>query len=143
MGSKNLKAIAVRGQERCPSWITKDTPGTGERDPQGDDCLPEYKRFRESGQSAGTGFTNKMALLAVRNFQSSQGNLKGSKNSIPEGLGEILPGTYGCHGCPIRCNKKFEVTEGPYKGEKGNKTEEGAWTPYGPVIGNSLYPGHL
>jgi aldehyde:ferredoxin oxidoreductase len=41
-----------------------------------------------------------------------------------------------CFGCPIGCGRKFEVKDGPYAGEWGNKCEEGAFTPLGPVCGN-------
>lgn len=81
-----------------------------------------------------------MGFLAIKNFQQA-GGFDGVENFSPQTVIEkYYQGSLGCYNCPICCSKKFEIKEGPYKGEKGNKTEEGAWTPYGPVIGNSYVP---
>lgn len=140
MGSKNLKAVAVRGTREVKLF-----------DPVGFNQLAKelhkliagsvaYKRFREAGQTAGTAITNQIGILAVKNF-SQVGGMEGIENFDPKIMNEkYYLGNLGCYNCPIRCWKRFEVKEGPYKGERGNKTEEGAWTPYGPVCGNSYIP---
>jgi aldehyde:ferredoxin oxidoreductase len=140
MGSKKLKAIAVRG--------------TGEvslHDPEGFNRLAkdlhkrmsqskEYENFTKYGQSAGTFLTDKVGFLAIKNFQQA-GGFEGIENFNPQAVIEkYYTGSIGCYNCPVRCSKQFEVKEGPYKGEKGDKTEEGAWTPYGVVIGNNYIP---
>lgn len=140
MGSKNLKAVAVRG-----------TGKVALHDPEGFNRLAkdlqkqiyqakEFADFKKNGQSAGTFLTDKVGFLAIRNFQQA-GGFEGLENFNPQSVVEkYYQGSLGCYNCPIGCSKKFEVKEGPYKGEWGNKTEEGAWTPYGPVIGNSYVP---
>jgi len=100
----------------------------------------EFDNFTKYGQSAGTFLTNKVGFLAIKNFQQA-GGFEGVENFNPQSVTEkYYVGALGCYNCPIRCSKQFEVKEGSYKGERGNKTEEGAWTPYGPVIGNSYIP---
>jgi aldehyde:ferredoxin oxidoreductase len=140
MGSKNLKAIAVRGTGKVTLF-----------DPEGFNRLAkeihkmmatseDYKVERDAGQSAGAYFTDKLGILAVKNFQQA-GGFEEIENFNPQAVMErYYVGATGCYNCPIHCSKQFEVKEGPYKGEKGDKTEEGAWTPYGPVIGNSYIP---
>ena len=140
MGSKNLKAIAVRGTGEVKLFDPKGFNRLAKEVYQLMANAPEYKRFREAGQTAGTAITEKIGLLAVKNFKQV-GGFEGIENFDPKAMAEkYYKGNLGCYNCPIRCWKKFEVKEGPYKGEKGNKTEEGAWTPYGPVCGNSYVP---
>ena len=140
MGSKNLKAIAVRGTGEVKLFDPKGFNQLAKDLTQRMSQAKEYKAFREGGQSAGMCASNQMGLLAIKNFQQA-GGLEGIENFLPQSVGEkYYTGSMTCYNCPIRCWKKFEVKEGPYKGEKGNKTEEGAWTPYGPVIGNSYIP---
>jgi aldehyde:ferredoxin oxidoreductase len=140
MGSKNLKAIAVRGTGEVKLFDPKGFNRLAKEVHQLMVNAPEYQRFREAGQTAGTVITNQIGLLAVKNFKQV-GGFEGVENFDPKAMAEkYYKGNLGCYNCPIRCWKKFEVKEGPYKGEKGNKTEEGAWTPYGPICGNSYVP---
>ena len=140
MGSKNLKAIAVRGTGEVKLFDPKGFNQLAKEVHKLMADAPEYKRFREAGQTAGTAITNQIGILAVKNF-NQVGGLEGIENFDPKIMNEkYYTGNLGCYNCPIRCWKKFELKEGPYKGEKGNKTEEGAWTPYGPVCGNSYVP---
>lgn len=40
-----------------------------------------------------------------------------------------------CYSCPVGCSKKFEVREGEYKGENGERIEFGAAVSVGPYVG--------
>lgn len=40
-----------------------------------------------------------------------------------------------CYSCPVGCSKKFEVREGEYKGEGGERIEFGAAVSVGPYVG--------
>jgi aldehyde:ferredoxin oxidoreductase len=140
MGSKNMKAIAVRGTGKVKLF-----------DPDGFNQLAkelyikmsqakEYDMFRKYGGAGGTILTDRVGFLAIRNYQLA-GGFEGAKNFDSKAIAEeYFLGSWGCYNCPIRCGKYYEVKEGPYKGEKGHKAEEGAFTPYGPVIGNSYIP---
>jgi aldehyde:ferredoxin oxidoreductase len=140
MGSKNLKAITVRGTGKVELFDPEEFNRLSKEIYKVMTTSEEYKGYKEAGQSAGTYFTNKVGFLAVKNF-SQAGGFEGIENFNPKSVKEkYYTGSIGCYNCPIRCTKTFEVKEGPYKGEKGDKTEEGAWTPYGPVIGNAYVP---
>jgi aldehyde:ferredoxin oxidoreductase len=141
MGSKNLKAIAVRGTGKVKLYDLEGFNHLAKKLHKIMATASEYKGgYREAGQSAGTLITDKMGLLAVKNFQQA-GEFEGIENFNPKSVSEkYYVGTIGCYNCSLHCSKRFEVKEGPYRGEKGNKTPEGSWTPYGPVCGNAYIP---
>jgi len=140
MGSKNLKAIAVRGTGKIVLSDPKGFNQLAKKMHQEMSQSKAYDSFRKYGGAAGTSLTDKVGFLAIKNFKQT-GGFEGIENFNPQAIAEkYYRGSTGCYGCPIRCGKKFAITNGPYKGEKGNKTEEGAFSPYGPVCGNSYLP---
>jgi aldehyde:ferredoxin oxidoreductase len=140
MGSKNLKAIAVRGTGKVPLADPEGFNKLTKEMHQSMSQSPAYEAFRKFGGAAGTSLTDKVGFLAIKNFQQT-GGFEGIEQFNPQSIADkYFRGSTGCYGCPIRCGKKFEVVDGPYKGETGNKTEEGAFSPYGPVCGNSYIP---
>jgi aldehyde:ferredoxin oxidoreductase len=140
MGSKNLKAIAVHG-----------TKGVSLGNPEAFRTLTKslyqkiahsknYDPFRKYGGIAGTALTDKAGFLAVRNYQQTaefEGIAHFDRDAVAK---EFFTGSKGCFACSIRCSKRYEVKEGPFAGEKGNKIEEGCFTPCGPVCGNANMP---
>ncbi len=128
LGSKNLKAIAVRG-----------TMDIGIAHP--DEALEYNKRVISQVTSAkvsqeqgrlGTPFiwgaTNSQGLVRVRNFQLNQ--LEEADDIEPEALGEFSLGMTGCFGCQLHCRGKYIIPEGPYAGvydEGPEYTSMGAW----------------
>lgn len=134
MGSKNLKAIAVRG--------TMDV-----RIAHPADALEYNKRFIESITSAkvnstqgalGTPFiwgaTNSWGGLRTRNFQYNQ--MEYADDIEPERLDEIATETIGpyhmsgCFGCQVHCRAKYKIPSGPYAGkydEGPEYTSQGAF----------------
>lgn len=140
MGSKNLKAIAVRGTGKVSLSDPEGFNRLAKELHQEMSQAKEYDSFRKYGGAAGTSLTDKVGFLAIKNFKQA-GGFEKIENFNPQSIAETYyQGSTSCYGCPIRCGKKFEITDGPYKGEKGNKTEEGAFSPYGPVCGNSYIP---
>ena len=140
MGSKNLKAVAVRGTGKVPLADPEGFNRLAKEMHQAMSQSPAYEAFRKFGGASGTSLTDKVGFLAIKNFQQA-GGFEGIDQFNPQSIADTYyRGSTGCYGCPIRCGKKFEIVDGPYKGETGNKTEEGAFSPYGPVCGNSYIP---
>jgi len=136
MGSKNLKAVAIRGTKDAqlfdPDGFNRLAKEFQQRIAKSD----KYEHFRKNGGSTGTYATDKAGFLAIRNFQQT-GGFEGIENFNPKNVApQFYISNKPCFKCPIGCGKKFEVKEGPYAGEWGNKIEEGAFTPLGPVCGN-------
>ncbi len=128
LGSKNLKAIAVRGTMD----IKIEHP---------EEALEYNKTVISQVTSAkvsqtqgriGTPFiwgaTNTQGLVRVRNFQLNQ--LEDSDDVEAESLDKFAIGMSGCFGCQVHCRAKYIIPEGPYAGvydEGPEYTSQGAW----------------
>jgi aldehyde:ferredoxin oxidoreductase len=127
MGSKNLKAIAVRGTMDLEIRYPKDALEYNQK-------LLEHigsTKFAQIMQKWGTmfiyGVTNTTGLVRVRNFQLNQ-QVGGNVES--EHIEKYALGTEGCYGCIIHCRHKYLIREGPYAGayaEGPEYTSQGAF----------------
>ncbi len=113
MGSKRLKAIAVRGHKRI---------GMADRERVGQVAKWLGRNYRELAwglTNLGTGVDfevqNAAGGLPTRNF--SQGAFEGFEKITAEAVRETIRlGMDGCYACPIRCKKVVRV-EDPHLGE--------------------------
>ncbi len=134
MGSKNLKAVAVRG-----------TTDVTIAHPQ--EALEFNKRFIEQitsskvNQTQGTlgtpfiwGATNSWGGIRTRNFQYNQ--CEYADDIEPERIDEIAEETIGpyhmtgCFACQVHCRAQYKIPTGPYKGkydEGPEYTSQGAF----------------
>lgn len=111
MGSKNLRAIAVRGREPLPI-----------ADPEGLRAISRWLLenymdlaggLHDDGTAGGVEYLNKKGGLPTRNFQA------GSFEAVEAIAGStmtdtILVGRKGCFSCAIRCKRRVAAEE-PYK----------------------------
>ena len=137
MGSKNLKAIAIRGTQKVKLF-----------DPDAFNSLARdlnlrmgasnaFDHFRKFGGIAGLAMSNQGGFLAVRNFEQTGEFEHIDKYDAQKVVDQYYDGSRPCFSCPIGCGNRFRVKDGPYAGEWGYKIEEGAFNPLGPVCGNS------
>nr|MDO8133380.1 aldehyde ferredoxin oxidoreductase family protein [Candidatus Njordarchaeum guaymaensis] len=127
MGSKNLKAIAVKGSKKVPvaddaklretvkkvQQVIKENPLTG-------------KSYPTLGTMVLFNMINEPGILPTRNFQS------GYFSKADAVSGETLKDKYvkgqtGCWGCPIQCGRVTEVKTGPYKIDGQGPEFESVW----------------
>jgi aldehyde:ferredoxin oxidoreductase len=110
MGSKRLRAIAVRG-----------TGSVGIADPDGAKEVVDYVvglrerwgNFHEHGTGGGIVGMNEVGRLPTRNFQ--EGKFEGAEKIAGTTMTErFLVGTDTCHACPIAC-KRAVKSDGEYK----------------------------
>ena len=140
MGSKNLKAIAVRGdqkiqvahpelfREEVKKWIEKTKNN------------PMCKSLGKYGSAGQLVRQDKSGLLGVRNYGQA-GGFEGVENVSAEALSKYFTKSNSCFGCPVHCIQSYEVKEeGPYKGTKGVKMPEGCNSACGPTCGNNNAP---
>ncbi len=132
MGSKNLKAIAVRGTKdleiRFPEKALEYNQG-----------LLEHigsTKFAQIMQKWGTmfiyGVTNTTGLVRVRNFQLNQqvgGNIE------CEHIEKYALGSEGCYGCIMNCRHKYLIRDGPYAGTYGEGPEYTSQGAFGMEVG--------
>lgn len=136
MGSKNLKAIAVRGTKsfnaaRPAEYFASmnemlktcfDHPVTG--------CL-----FPKYGISGIIGSMNEHGALPTRNFRTVV--FEGADRISGQYMAEtILERTRGCFCCPINCTRIINIPYGPYHGTRGKGQDYEATVGFGSLCGN-------
>ncbi len=109
MGSKNLKAVSVRGTHR-PSVSNPD--GVKELRQWIIDNLDRMSSFSKFGTGAKMEGFEKMGNLPIRNFRDGvfPGVDKISAQTIKD---TISIGMEGCYACPVKCKKVIEIKD-PY-----------------------------
>ena len=140
-GSKNLKAVAVRGsggvrvarqkelhaavKEIYQSWSSSDDKSDGYTHTMGMRAKygPAYgwKRYEEFG------------MFSTKNFQGGTAGIK----SMLDGLDEYFVKQKACFSCPAGCNHLFVIDKGPYAGTYGEGLENNFSSDFGPKMGNA------
>jgi len=133
LGSKNLKAIAVRGTQD----ITIKYPEKAlEYNKKVIDKITSTK-FSQIMQKWGTmfiyGVTNTTGLVRVNNFQLNQH--KFSEGIECENIDDYSVGTAGCFGCQIHCRPKYVIRKGPYAGTYSEGPEYTSQGAFGAEVG--------
>ena len=110
MGSKNLKAIAVRGTRRVswanPSGLTKLAKQLSEKS-----FGPATAKYRELGTASNLLTFNRLNVLPTRNFQ--QGSFAGVSSISPEELSVTRDRVRSsCVACTIGCEHLYSLNNG-------------------------------
>jgi aldehyde:ferredoxin oxidoreductase len=114
MGSKNLKAVAVRGTGQ---------PGVGnhklflealEESRQKFKDPKIYGRWRAAGTAAGLEYLSGKGIMAVKNFREgtfTEVDKIGVKPSMKKWVR-----SFSCYCCPLACKKSGKITDSPFAG---------------------------
>ena len=123
MGSKNLKAIAVRGTHDLPISY----PAEGLTYLQEVMGLIRNNMVFKGMSTMGTpmfhGDSNQLGRLRNRNFQRNQ--VPGGESLYADKLEKFSLGMAACFGCPVHCRHRYIVPEGP---DKGSYAEGPEWS---------------
>jgi aldehyde:ferredoxin oxidoreductase len=114
MGSKKLKAVAVRGERRVPlADEAKFKVLAGQtRDYLKEDLSTMV--LNATGSAGNLDYFSLLGFTPARYF--TQGEFpEGSALSGAVMAETILTGTYACYGCPVACGRKIEIPTGKYK----------------------------
>jgi aldehyde:ferredoxin oxidoreductase len=107
LGSKNIKAIAVRGNHRC-EWAHPDELVELSRDLSQRSFGPATAKYRELGTAANLLTLNRFGALPTRNFQT--GAFDHAARLSPSELGASHPRVRAsCTACTIGCEHLYEV----------------------------------
>ncbi|MFC1912404.1 aldehyde ferredoxin oxidoreductase family protein [Chloroflexota bacterium] len=140
MGSKNLKAVAVRGTKGVkvhdPEALRKYVLELRERAKRNQN----YKLLSTYGTPWVCDRRNERGLLTLRNGQET-----GSFWGFDEIKAETLRKKYivkekACFGCINHCRKWFEIKDGPYAGLKGVGIEVSVLQAWGSLHENAYAP---
>jgi aldehyde:ferredoxin oxidoreductase len=110
LGSKNVKAIAMRGTQRCewayPRELTEYSKNLSKRS-----FGPATAKYRELGTATNLLTFNRLGALPTRNFQS--GTFEGAVNISPEQLRTTHARTRAsCAACTIGCEHIYSIGDG-------------------------------
>jgi aldehyde:ferredoxin oxidoreductase len=110
LGSKNIKAIAVRGARRCewanPTELNQYSKALSKRS-----FGPATAKYRELGTAANLLTFNRLGTLPTRNFQS--GTFDGAASIAPEQIRTAHARTRAsCVACTIGCEHIYSLGDG-------------------------------
>jgi aldehyde:ferredoxin oxidoreductase len=140
MGSKNLKAIAVRGSGAVSVADLEGLLRTSLaliRKEQG----PATEKYRGTGTVGNVLTLDRLGVLPARNFRQS------TFETAEQVSGEYMEAhhtekTVACAGCPIACEKIARVSSGPYAGTRVSIDYESLFA-LGPCCGIDDFPAIL
>jgi aldehyde:ferredoxin oxidoreductase len=119
MGSKRLKAIAVRGELKVP---LADEPGMIASVKKWAPVIVKNTGWAKFGTSGGLEGSEAIGNLPIKNW--SQGNFAGAKTTNGHYMADtILTKRYYCEKCVMGCGRTVEVKEGKYKTVEGGGPE--------------------
>ncbi len=137
MGSKNLKAIAVRG--KTPFKLSNPKQYL-------EDLRETNKKANGTGWGKALGVlgtplllknANKKGFTSYKYHQQTHVTDPAIEELYAESLNEkYAKGMASCFGCPIHCRHRYEVTDGVGKGTKGEGPEYATIAAFGPTVGN-------
>ena len=136
MGSKNVKAIAVKGTHKVQvadkeklTKITRKQADTVQNEPR-------LQSFRHLGTAAAAGFCHEIGVYPVKNFK--KGEFKEINGRLtPEKVEEIFVKDVHCHRCMIHCGSILHVKEGDYAGDPVEGPEYETFYSFGGELLNS------
>ena len=113
MGSKNLKAIAVRGNNKPEVKDVEKFLDLAKSLTEQINTHGPNKVLRKMGTANLVMALNTQGILPTRNFHT--GVFEGAEKISGEKMTEtILRAEEGCYACAVRCKRAVEVVEGPY-----------------------------
>ncbi|MFQ5827476.1 MAG: aldehyde ferredoxin oxidoreductase N-terminal domain-containing protein, partial [Dehalococcoidia bacterium] len=137
MGSKLLKAVAVKGSQGLevsnPSALLETAKG-------------HYQRIITSKIFPILSRYGTLTIFAMQNESGQISAYNNQYNHFEEAEGkledEVFDEEYktkslACSSCPIHCSHRFRISSGPYEGVWGEGPEYYYMSGFGPVVGNS------
>lgn len=119
MGSKNLKAVAVRGHGPIPR---NDTAASAVRAyARRIRNAPRYETYARYSNTNFVNWANEFGVLATRNYQ--QVHFDGAEQIDGSRLIDYVTRSRTCHRCPVHCKAAIEIRDGPYAGTKGERPD--------------------
>ncbi len=133
MGSKNLKAIAVRGSKGVAIADPRGLLDFFEQMYRSMVIHPRFGFYPRHGTSILIESLSAVGMMPTFNYQ--QREVPGLDNvKAPEFLKRTTKAR-SCYGCPAHCDRFFELRQGPYQGSKGAGLQYETLNSYGPRCG--------
>jgi aldehyde:ferredoxin oxidoreductase len=141
MGSKNLKAVAVRGTGSIKIAKPKKLVRLIE---EFDNKVLNHKIYPTLSELGTQFFTRTLrdfGRLPTKNYMVNTMDIE--EISAETFVAKFAKRHLACCGCPVHCGKFFEVNEGPYAGIRGDAPEYGCIAANGSICCVSYLPALL
>jgi aldehyde:ferredoxin oxidoreductase len=140
MGSKNLKAIAVRGSNR-PNIVDaeKFKKARQAMNQAMRDSPVLYPQFSKSGTPMVVDNTSEMGIYPINNW-SATGEIDMVKGLGDAAQAKMIVHKAHCHDCPVGCSQIKLVTSGPYAGYMSEGPEYETTYSLGSTLGIDYLP---
>jgi len=135
MGSKNLKAVAVRGSLDIGIAEPHAYRKTYLKTLSGLMKTKWVQALGKQGTPVLFRFSNALGFLSVCNNQQASIGDKGPLLEA-EALEPYSTGMVACFGCPVHCRHRFSMEEGRYQGTRGEGPEYASIGSLGPKLGH-------
>jgi aldehyde:ferredoxin oxidoreductase len=114
MGSKKLKAIAVKGEKKVPV-VDEDKLREFTKEFLSRRNESELaQNFSKYGTPGDFSTVYELGDIPIHNW--TKGTLNGHENlSMPGGYEKVLVGRRACYNCPVGCRRVVKVSTGPFK----------------------------
>lgn len=132
MGSKNLKAVAVRGSASLPVAHPdfKALRSRANVELRNDNVT---RFFRATGSAGTAEYFNLLGTMPVRYY--SRSGFENVSNVSGAGMAEtILSGVSTCHACVIACGRRVTIADGPYQRPESKGPEYETIVGFGPNL---------
>jgi len=134
MGSKNIKAIVVGGNQKIQYHDRKAFMEISKNGAK--KALADAKRFASYGTTQTVAVMNQKGALPTYNFRA------GKFKDVDKITGETMKSLYwvrdqGCYNCPLKCANIHTVPDGPFAVEETEGPEYETLMAFGANCGNS------
>jgi aldehyde:ferredoxin oxidoreductase len=140
MGSKNLKAIAIRGSKR-PNVVDAERFKKARQamNQAMKDSPVLYPQFSKSGTPMVVDATSGMGIYPINNW-SATGEIDMVRGLGDAAQAKMIVHKAHCHDCPVGCSQIKLVTEGPYAGYMSEGPEYETTYSLGSTLGIDYLP---
>jgi aldehyde:ferredoxin oxidoreductase len=122
MGSKNVKAIAVKKQRpKVPSASDGKLKATIQRYLGQIKASPHYAGTSKYGGAGYVKWADDLGILATRNYREN--TFEAAERIDGKNLKDNITRRRSCHRCPVHCKADLEFTSGKYKGMQAVRPE--------------------
>jgi aldehyde:ferredoxin oxidoreductase len=134
MGSKNLKAIVVKGPKQKKHFRSRNNgPEAIKRYIWQIKNAPDYKPFKRHGGAGYVKWADDLEILGTRNFRTN--TFEDAAKIDGKNLTDKVSRSRGCYRCPVQCKAELKFSSGRLKGQKSFRPEFESMLALGPKCG--------
>ncbi len=135
MGSKNLKAVAVRKTEPYKSDVPEAAVAAVKEYISRLKSLPCWEMWSTTGSSTWLTWTDELGASGAKNYR--QVTFEGVKTACGSHYRDLVVKRHACYNCPIHCRAFVRIDRGRHEGFVGDRGEYEPLSSWGPRCGNA------